>query len=74
MTKRKQFYSSKEMSQILQPLASVLILYIPLDLPAKNEREAEALRNALLTAMGALNNMVDMDDRTWDTERVAIHE
>jgi hypothetical protein len=76
MAKRQAPLGSKEMADLLKPLAQMIILYIPLmtDVPVKRKGEAEALQQSLLCSMGCLNNLVDMDDRTWEVEKVVIHE
>lgn len=75
---KKKYLSSLEMAQMLKPLAQMLMLYKPIvsELPTKDrkqEQELMALYNALDNSYRALNNLVDMNDRTWEIA-VHIHE
>jgi len=79
MAKKQAPLGSKEMADLLSPLAEILKLYIGavLRVPnasAQQRGELRELHRNLYNSLLALNNLVDMDDRTWEVEKVAIHE
>jgi len=79
MAKKQAPLGSKEMAELLHPLADIIRLYLPVisSMPTKNAQqysELAVLYNNLDASMKSLNNLVDMDDRTWEVEKVAINE